>query len=70
MTKKISFSLSLEELQALLELCENQLFRMKFIDPKMGHTMRPELRKASESAMEALREAYRKSRGLRELKRA
>jgi hypothetical protein len=41
--QQIPVKLSLEEIRALLEMVENQLFRMKFIDSKMpGHKANPE----------------------------
>jgi hypothetical protein len=63
---RLSVSLSLEEAQALLELVENQLFRMKFIDSKIpGHKANPEKLRASTSAVEAVREAVRKAKGFK-----
>jgi len=60
MTKKISVSLSLEQLQAVLTLAENQLFRVKHIDPKMpGYIVRPEELEVATSAMGILGEALK-----------
>ena len=40
--QRIPVKFSLEEMQALLEMVENQLFRMKFIDSKIpGHKPDP-----------------------------
>ena len=53
--KKIAVHLSLEELQALLTLADNQLFRVKFIDPKMpGYVKRPDELRAAQAAVQAL----------------
>jgi hypothetical protein len=55
--KKLRLELPAEELKALLTLAEDQLFRMKFIDPKLpGHRSNPDLVRAAESAIEALKE--------------
>jgi len=60
MTKKISVSLSLEQLQAVLTLAENQLFQVKHIDPKMpGYIVRPEELEVATSAMGILGEALK-----------
>jgi hypothetical protein len=60
MTKKISVSLSLEQLQSLLTLAENQLFRVKHIDPKMpGYIVRPEELEVATSAVGIIGEALK-----------
>jgi hypothetical protein len=62
--EKIVVQLSLDELQALLELVDNQLFRMKFIDPKMpGHKPNPEKLQLSKGAVQILMEAFKKAKG-------
>jgi hypothetical protein len=41
--QQIPLKLSLDEIRALLEMAENKLFRMKFIDSKIpGHKANPE----------------------------
>lgn len=51
--KKISVSLSLEELQALVTLADNQLFRVKYIDPKMpGYIVQPKELEVASSAVQ------------------
>jgi hypothetical protein len=46
--KKISLQLLPEELKALVRLADNQMFRMKFIDPRMpGYKVTPEAFKAA-----------------------
>jgi len=45
----------MEELRALLSLAENQLFRVKYIDPKMpGYRAQPNQLRAGESAVQIL----------------
>jgi hypothetical protein len=64
--QQLSVKLSVEEIQALLELVDNQLFRMKFIDPKIpGHKANPERLQFATSAVGTLREAYNKAKGFR-----
>ena len=63
---KIAVQLTIEELQELLELVDNQLFRMKFIDPKIpGFKNNPEKLQAANSAVQTLREAFRKGKGFK-----
>jgi hypothetical protein len=64
--QQIPVKLSLEEIQALLEMVENQLFRMKFIDTKLpGHKANPQKQRASASAVNTLQEAFKKAKGYR-----
>jgi hypothetical protein len=54
---KIRLELSLQELKAVTALVEDQLFRVKFIDPKIpGHKNDPEQLRAAESALANLKE--------------
>jgi hypothetical protein len=63
-TKKIKLDLNTEELKALTTLAENQLFRMKFIDPRLpGYHIEPEVFRASQSATALLSDAMKKERG-------
>jgi len=63
---KLSVSLSLDEAQALLELVDNQLFRMKFIDSKMpGYKANPEKLRVSTSAVDAVRAVVNKAKGIK-----
>lgn len=58
--KKISVALSLEELQALVTLADNQLFRVKYIDPKMpGYIVHPEELQVANAALQVLGEALK-----------
>ena len=54
---KIRLELSLQELRAVTTLIEDQLFRVRFIDPKIpGHKNDPEQLRAAESALANLKE--------------
>lgn len=60
----IPVKLSLEEIQAVLEMVENQLFRMKFIDTKLpGHKPNLEKQRVCASAVSTLQEAFKKAKG-------
>ena len=62
--KKISIELTVEELEALVTLTENQFFRMKFLDPKIpGYKARPEEMKAAQSAVAIIHKALNKEKG-------
>src|SRR5688572_5203175 len=54
----LTFVLSPDEVRAAVSLIEDQLFRVKFIDPKMpGHRADKERIRAAESALERLKAA-------------
>ena len=58
--------LSVGELQALLELVDNQLFRMKYIDPRIpGHKDNPEMLELATSAVSTLRGTFNKVKGFK-----
>ena len=58
--------MSVDEVQALLELVDNQLFRMKFIDSKLpGHKSNPEKLQLATSAVTRLKDGFQKAKGLR-----
>ena len=64
--KKISVSLSLEELQALVTLADNQLFRVKYIDPKMpGYIVQPKELEVAVSAVQVLSETLKAAKEAR-----
>jgi hypothetical protein len=64
--KKISVELSLEELQAIVTLADNQLFRVKYIDPKMpGYISHPEELAVSKSALQVLQDALNTAKGIK-----
>ena len=49
--ESINLSLTVKQVKALLQISQNQLFRMKFLDPKMpGYKARPGEVEAAESA--------------------
>lgn len=55
-SSKIHVELSADELQALIKLADDQLFRVKFIDPKMpGYKNDLEQLHAAESALSTLK---------------
>jgi len=62
--KKIRIDLTVEELQALVTLTENQFFRMKFLDPKIpGYKAKPEEMRAAQSAVATIHKALNKEKG-------
>ncbi len=64
MERTISVKLTLEQLESLLALADNQLFRMKFIDTKMpGYTSRPHNLQVATSAVQVLQEAFKSAKG-------
>ena len=64
--QQISLRMSLDEVQALLELVDNQLFRMKFIDPKIpGHKDNPEKLRLATTAVNRLKESFRNAKGIK-----
>jgi len=61
--ESIHLSLTIEQVNALLQMAQNQLFRMKFLDPKMpGYKGRPGEVEAAESAVQALTAALKERR--------
>ena len=63
---KMSIELTMEELQALVTLADNQLFRVKYIDPKLpGHKARPDELLAAQSAVQVLQNALKAKKGFR-----
>jgi hypothetical protein len=61
--ESINLSLTVEQVKALLQISQNQLFRMKFLDPKMpGYKARPGEVEAAESAVQALTAALKETR--------
>ena len=62
---QLAVKVTADEIQALLELVEDQLFRVKFIDPKIpGHKANPVKLKLAASAIASLRATYNKARGI------
>jgi hypothetical protein len=63
---QISLRMSVDEVQALLELVDNQLFRMKFIDPKIpGHKHNPKRLQLATTAVNRLKESFRSAKGIK-----
>jgi len=64
--QEVSVKLTADEIQALLELVDNQLFRMKFIDSKIpGHKNNPEKLRLASSAVSRLKESLQKAKGIK-----
>ena len=64
--QQISIRMSVDEVQALLELVDNQLFRMKFIDPKIpGHKDNPEKLRLATTAVNRLKESFRNAKDIK-----
>jgi hypothetical protein len=64
--QQVSLKLSVDEVQALLELVANQLFRMKYIDSKIpGHKGNAERLQLANTAVDRLKEGLQKAKGLR-----
>jgi hypothetical protein len=64
--ENVAIKMSAEELRALLEMVDNQLFRMKYIDSKIpGHQKNPEELKLAAGAVGILREAFNRARGIK-----
>lgn len=58
--KKISVALTPDQLEAVLTLAENQLFRVKHIDPKIpGYIVPPEELEIANAAVQVLAEALK-----------
>ena len=63
---KLRVELTLEELQELVELVDNQLFRMKFIDTKLpGHRVNPEKVKTATAAVTVLKDVFKTAKGFK-----
>ena len=62
--KKIAVHLTLDELETILAMADNQLFRIKYIDSKMpGHRSHPEELRAAQSAVQVLQDAFKEAKG-------
>jgi hypothetical protein len=62
----IPVEFSLEQLQAIVILANNQLFRVKYIDPKMpGHVNRPEQLEIFKQAGGVVEAALNKAKGIK-----
>lgn len=61
--QSISLSLTVNEIKALLQISQNQIFRMKYLDPKMpGYKAHPGELEAAESAVQTLSAALKEDR--------
>jgi hypothetical protein len=60
--QKVRLQLTVEQVKAVTTLLEDQVFRVKFIDPKMpGYKKNPEQVLAAESALAILKESVKSS---------
>ena len=65
MTRKIKLELSSDELKVLTTLADNQMFRMRFIDPKIpGYKVDPDSFRASQSVIGMLHVALDAQNGV------
>ena len=61
--KCIKLSLTLDELKGILKTSQNQLFHVKYLDPRIpGYKAQPDELKAAESAIRVLQEAIKQDR--------
>ena len=61
--KHLNLKLTVDEVKALLQISRNQIFRMKFLDPKMpGYKAHPGELEAAESAVKVLEAALKEDR--------
>ena len=64
--KTISMKLTEDEVCGLLELVDNQIFRVRFIDTKFpGHQSNPAKIKIAMSAIKTLRDAFNTAKGFK-----
>ena len=65
MTKRIKLELTSDELKVLTTLADNQMFRMRFIDPKMpGYKVDPDSFRASQAVIGRLHVALDAQNGV------
>lgn len=58
--KSLSLNLTVDQVKALVQLSQNQIFRLKFIDPKMpGFKAHPGELEAAQAAVEVLSAALK-----------
>ena len=64
--KTISMKLTVDEICGLLELVDNQIFRVRFIDTKFpGHIGNPAKVKIAMSAIKTLRDTFNSTKGFK-----
>ena len=64
--RKISVELTLEELQTLVTMADNQLFRIKYIDSRIpGNIGNPEALRMAQAAVQVLQDALKKGKGFK-----
>ncbi len=61
--KSFNVSLTVDQIKALLQISQNQIFRLKFLDPKMpGYKAHPGELEAAESAVQVLEAVLKEDR--------
>ena len=64
--KKIRVELTLEELETLVTMADNQLFRIKYIDSKIpGNIRNPQALRTAQAAVQVLQDALKKEKGFK-----
>ena len=64
MANKIRFLLDAAEMKLLATMAENELFRMRFVNPRLpGYRNDPEVLRAAQSVTARLTEVMKKQRG-------
>jgi hypothetical protein len=59
----INLGLTEEQVKSLVSMCQNQVFRIKFVDPRIpGHKANPRQLEAAESAVQKLEAALKEDR--------
>jgi hypothetical protein len=61
---KVNIALTVEQLQTLIMLADNQLFRVKFIDSKIpGNVRNPQAIREAQAVIQILQDAFNKEKG-------
>ena len=64
--EKITVELTLEELQTLVTMADNQLFRIRYLDSKIpGNISNPQDLRTAQAAVRILQDALKKEKGFR-----
>jgi hypothetical protein len=64
--ERITVELTLEELQTLVTMADNQLFRIKYIDSKIpGNITNPQDLRTAQAAVRVLQDALKKEKGFK-----
>lgn len=64
--KKLTVQLTIEELQTLVTLADNQLFRIEYLDSKLpGNVGNPETLRIAQAAVRVLQDALKRAKGFK-----